>query len=81
MIPGSITDHADRSGGHKTLTNRGFIAKMLGQYCTGWAYGYRLVGERKFSVPGFAAGRVEYDPGSLRRARSSRIRISCQRHG
>ena len=64
MMFGSITDHAYRQAVVQTLTNRGFIAKMLRQYGTGWTYGDRLVGDREFRVPGFSAGRIEYDPGS-----------------
>ena len=65
MMFGSIADHADWQAVVQTLTNGSFIAKVLGQNGTGWTYGDRLVGDLEFSVPGFAAGRVEYDPGSV----------------
>ena len=62
---GGITYDANWQDVVETLANRGFIAKVFGQYCTCWTYRDRLVGDREFSIHGLTARRIEYDPGSM----------------
>ena len=65
MILGGITDHTYGQAVVQTLTYRGFITKMFGQYRTRWTDGDGLVSDGQFRINGLAAGRIENDPGPV----------------